>query len=390
MQEEITIEKAEKLFSEGETRLAGSTAGMLLERSVDKLRAFHRISLSDDLGTRKLLDRLYDAFIISRGENRELQNLVSIRNKCVHGDPITRNEVQILIKKTREFSRWVDSQSSNASAFSEMHKRNPSSTLREMYTVTCAECGVKAEIPFLPANDRPVYCSLCILDNQYDIRRGDVVIGVIVRIDQDEILVDIGLKDEGILSTRELPATGDWSFDRLHLNDKLLVYVVRPDTPDGHALLSLKQANAPLKDKNKAPRSSSQPHLIPPTSTTPPRQPKPSTRQGISASQTRQEWAKSQREKLNSRVRVNGILTSTNPSSFSTPYPELSTPFSPYSPPPFPYSYQNPYSPSLSPVAPVPPRQQGTPAVVIVLLVLLAIVGLIVGLAALGMLCVFL
>ena len=77
-----------------------------------------------------------------------------------------------------------------------------------------------------------------------NIKRGDVVEGVIVRIDQDEILVDIGLKSEGVLSTKELPATGYGSFNELHLNDKVLVYVIQPETPDGHALLSLKRANA--------------------------------------------------------------------------------------------------------------------------------------------------
>src|SRR6266446_5866490 len=77
-----------------------------------------------------------------------------------------------------------------------------------------------------------------------NIKRGDVVDGVIVRIDQDEILVDIGLKSEGVLSTKELPAAGDWSFENLHLNDKVLVYVIQPETADGHALLSLKRANA--------------------------------------------------------------------------------------------------------------------------------------------------
>src|SRR5215470_8804145 len=76
-----------------------------------------------------------------------------------------------------------------------------------------------------------------------NIKRGDVVDGVIVRIDQDEILVDIGLKSEGVLSTKELPASGDWSFENLHLNDKVLVYVIQPETPDGHAVLSLKRAN---------------------------------------------------------------------------------------------------------------------------------------------------
>ncbi len=77
-----------------------------------------------------------------------------------------------------------------------------------------------------------------------NIKRGDVVDGVLVRIDQDEILVDIGLKSEGVLSTKELPASGDWSFENLHLNDKVLVYIIQPETPDGHALLSLKRANA--------------------------------------------------------------------------------------------------------------------------------------------------
>src|SRR5260221_1829648 len=77
-----------------------------------------------------------------------------------------------------------------------------------------------------------------------NIKRGDVVEGVIVRIDQDEILVDIGLKSEGVLSTKELPANGYGSFGELHIDDKVLVYVIQPETQDGHALLSLKRANA--------------------------------------------------------------------------------------------------------------------------------------------------
>jgi small subunit ribosomal protein S1 len=76
------------------------------------------------------------------------------------------------------------------------------------------------------------------------IKRGDVVEGVIVRIDQDEILVDIGLKSEGVLSTKELPANGYGSFNELHIDDKILVYIMQPETPDGHALLSLKRAHA--------------------------------------------------------------------------------------------------------------------------------------------------
>ena len=32
---------------------------------------------------------------------------------------------------------------------------------REMHTVICAQCGAEATVPFLPRNDKPVYCSSC-------------------------------------------------------------------------------------------------------------------------------------------------------------------------------------------------------------------------------------
>jgi len=76
-----------------------------------------------------------------------------------------------------------------------------------------------------------------------NIKRGDVVEGVIVRIDQDEVLVDIGLKSEGVLPAKELPANGYGSMPELERDQKVLVYVVQPETQEGHAILSLKRAN---------------------------------------------------------------------------------------------------------------------------------------------------
>ncbi|MGI6150405.1 MAG: zinc-ribbon domain containing protein [Christensenellales bacterium] len=32
---------------------------------------------------------------------------------------------------------------------------------REMFDAVCAACGVATRIPFMPKNDRPVYCSAC-------------------------------------------------------------------------------------------------------------------------------------------------------------------------------------------------------------------------------------
>lgn len=32
---------------------------------------------------------------------------------------------------------------------------------REMHDAVCAQCGAHTQVPFLPRNDRPVYCSEC-------------------------------------------------------------------------------------------------------------------------------------------------------------------------------------------------------------------------------------
>jgi small subunit ribosomal protein S1 len=74
------------------------------------------------------------------------------------------------------------------------------------------------------------------------IKRGDVVEGQIVRIDPEEILVDIGLKSEGVLSTKELPSSGYGSLSELHVGDDVLVYIMQPETPEGHAIVSIKRA----------------------------------------------------------------------------------------------------------------------------------------------------
>lgn len=32
---------------------------------------------------------------------------------------------------------------------------------REMFDAVCAQCGASTKIPFVPKNDRPIYCSSC-------------------------------------------------------------------------------------------------------------------------------------------------------------------------------------------------------------------------------------
>lgn len=75
-----------------------------------------------------------------------------------------------------------------------------------------------------------------------EIRRGSVVEGTVVRVDQEEVLVDIGLKSEGVIPNRELGSIEEDYGHPPRVGDKVLVYVVAPETPDGHALLSYRRA----------------------------------------------------------------------------------------------------------------------------------------------------
>ena len=40
-------------------------------------------------------------------------------------------------------------------------KAGRSSGEREMFETVCAKCGKPTRVPFIPKNDRPIYCSEC-------------------------------------------------------------------------------------------------------------------------------------------------------------------------------------------------------------------------------------
>jgi small subunit ribosomal protein S1 len=78
-------------------------------------------------------------------------------------------------------------------------------------------------------------------------KHGDVVEGTIVRIDPDEILVDIGAKSEGVVSNRELYGRNAESAPQLAVGDVVLVYVLQPESQEGHVVLSLRRAGLERK-----------------------------------------------------------------------------------------------------------------------------------------------
>jgi small subunit ribosomal protein S1 len=78
-------------------------------------------------------------------------------------------------------------------------------------------------------------------------KHGDVVEGTVVRIDRDEILVDIGAKSEGVVSNRELYGRHAESAPQLAVGDVVLVYVLQPESQEGHVVLSLRRAGLERK-----------------------------------------------------------------------------------------------------------------------------------------------
>jgi small subunit ribosomal protein S1 len=105
-------------------------------------------------------------------------------------------------------------------------------------------------VPVVAARPEPSTMEELLAEQDTDIRsfkHGDVVEGAIVRIDKDEILVDIGAKSEGVVSNRELYGRNAESSPVLAVGDVVLVYVLQPESPEGHVVLSLRRAGLERK-----------------------------------------------------------------------------------------------------------------------------------------------
>jgi small subunit ribosomal protein S1 len=73
-------------------------------------------------------------------------------------------------------------------------------------------------------------------------RRGDVVEGVVVRVDREELLVDIGAKSEAVVPLHEIPRSFMTGDDSLHVGSQVLAYVLQPEDSEGKVVLSLSRA----------------------------------------------------------------------------------------------------------------------------------------------------
>ncbi|MCJ7621013.1 MAG: S1 RNA-binding domain-containing protein [Anaerolineae bacterium] len=92
------------------------------------------------------------------------------------------------------------------------------------------------------------------LSDEYDYKRpkrGDIRYAEVLRIDDDEIIVDIGGKTEGVVPKGDLERMGEEALAEIKVGDKVPVYVLRPESADGDVIVSLNMARA-MEDWRRA------------------------------------------------------------------------------------------------------------------------------------------
>jgi small subunit ribosomal protein S1 len=83
------------------------------------------------------------------------------------------------------------------------------------------------------------------------IKEGEVVHGIVVRVDKDEVLVDIGYKSEGVIPASELSIRRSVDpSDEVNLGDEIDALVLTKEDADGRLILSKKRARFELAWKS--------------------------------------------------------------------------------------------------------------------------------------------
>ena len=80
-------------------------------------------------------------------------------------------------------------------------------------------------------------------DHDYKtLKYGDVMDGIVMHVDRDELLVDIGSKAEGKIPAKEYSDLTPAEKNALAIGDTILVFVVQPEDSEGHPVVSINRA----------------------------------------------------------------------------------------------------------------------------------------------------
>ena len=78
------------------------------------------------------------------------------------------------------------------------------------------------------------------------VRRGDLVAGEVMSVDEDGILVNIGHKSEGVIPTREMRSLSAEALSGIRPGDEVYTYVIRTFSEQSPAILSLDRARGEM------------------------------------------------------------------------------------------------------------------------------------------------
>jgi len=80
-------------------------------------------------------------------------------------------------------------------------------------------------------------------ENMPELRRGSIITGKIVQINDNEVMVSVGGKSEGIIPINEVSMRHvDNPEEVISIGDEVSVVVIKPENDEGHPILSLKRA----------------------------------------------------------------------------------------------------------------------------------------------------
>jgi len=77
-------------------------------------------------------------------------------------------------------------------------------------------------------------------------QRGEIRTGVVMSVSPNEIVVDVGVKREGLVSSRDLERLSPEDLAAISVGDEVPVYVVKPEDQDGNLIVSLYLAEVEL------------------------------------------------------------------------------------------------------------------------------------------------
>lgn len=95
-----------------------------------------------------------------------------------------------------------------------------------------------------PRDDSSQEVEAHLAENLKNIRRGDIISGTVVQINENEVLVDVGGKSEGIIPMNELSLVdANGVKESLQVGDTIEVQVIRVENEEGNPVLSKKRAD---------------------------------------------------------------------------------------------------------------------------------------------------